>query len=169
MQINTVSPKTVQQWIEDKEAVVFDVRSQEEYDAEHIEGAILHSMPNIDIAKIKELAKGKKIVFHCNSGGRAGRACEAFGEEAFVIKNSLQGWKQAGLPTVAKKVKMSLERQVLAIAGSLVVTGFVFGSIFSSNWYFLSLFVGAGLTYAGFSGNCMLKKLLMELPYNKNN
>jgi rhodanese-related sulfurtransferase len=166
-----ISPKGVRGLLDDNDAILVDVRTPEEHAAEHIKEAILHPFAEFDAKKIKELAAAKKVIFHCNSGGRAKKAAEAYiaagHEEVAVLKDSLQGWKQTELPTIIKKEKMSLERQVLTVAGSLVVTGVLLGNSFSSNWFFLSVLVGADLTYAGISGNCFLKKILIELPYNK--
>ncbi len=89
-------------------------------------------------------------------------------DEVFVLKGSIKGWKEAELPTKIKKEKMPIDRQVLTISGGSVVVGVLFGSIFSSNWFFLALVTGGVLIYDGFSGKNVLKKILMELPYNKS-
>ena len=55
--------------------VLIDVRSKSEWDADHIEGALL--MPHNEIGKLiaeKVPEKDKPIKLYCRSGGRAGMA-----------------------------------------------------------------------------------------------
>lgn len=60
----------------DKDAVLLDVRSREEYREGHIEGSVL--MPLDEIYNINEKVKdkNKRIYVYCRSGARAGRAVE---------------------------------------------------------------------------------------------
>ena len=57
----------------DAKPLLLDVRTQEEYDAGHIPGAIL--LPYDEIAaKFREADKGRPIVVYCRSGHRSGIA-----------------------------------------------------------------------------------------------
>jgi hypothetical protein len=67
----------------------------------------------------------------------------------------------------AKRKPWSLERQVRAMAGSMVVLSTVVG-LTVSPWFFAwALFVGAGLTFAGVSDICLMATLLGKLPWNR--
>lgn len=75
-------------------AIVLDVRTQEEWDAGHSENAInipLHMLP----LKIDELQKykDKKIVVVCRSGGRAGQAIQTLQEKGFQNLQNGGAWE----------------------------------------------------------------------------
>ena len=67
-------------------AVIIDVRSKEEYEDYHLEGAI--NIPYTEIAtKIKEysnITKDTKIVVYCKSGVRSGKAFETLKSEGYL-------------------------------------------------------------------------------------
>ncbi len=168
MSIENVKPAEAQKWVESGEAVIVDVREQDEFNQEHIAQAVLYPLSSFDADAVIKGAEGKKIVMQCASGKRAGQACQTFVEkhpetQIYLLEDGIQGWKNAGLPTEKKKggARIPLDRQVLVAAGSLVLLFILIGAPV------LSAAVGGGLIYAGLSGNCMMKQLLMKLPYNK--
>ena len=168
-----VSPQQAKNWLDSGEAVIFDVREKAEFNEEHIPGAVCHPVSSLNVEQIRSLAAGKKIVFQCASGKRAGMACEKFADSAqndniFLMEGSLPGWKQAGLATEKGGGVISLERQVMIVAGFLVLSGFLLSIAVAPGFIWLCGFVGAGLFFAGVSGTCMMKKLLMQLPFNKS-
>lgn len=59
----------------EKDFIILDVRTQEEYDAVHIDGALLLPYDQID-QKAKDLLpdKNQKILIYCRSGNRSGIA-----------------------------------------------------------------------------------------------
>lgn len=167
-----VSAQEARQWMDSRQAIVIDVREKAEYDAEHIPGAVLHPVSALDAAAIKNLAKGRRVVFQCASGKRAAGACEKFMAETgqdndvYLLQGSLPGWKQAGFATEKSGGVLPLDQQVLVAAGSIVLTGALL-SIIAAGWFvWLCAFAGAGMLYAGLSGNCMIKKVLMKMPWN---
>jgi rhodanese-related sulfurtransferase len=170
-ELSEISPQTAKERLDRDEAMLVDVRDETEHQAEHIPQAMLHPLPILNPHAIIAQADGKKIIFHCLSGKRASKACASFtqqtGLEAACLKGSIQGWKDAGLETTLATGAISLERQVMMVAGSVVLTGVLLSVFLNPEWIWLSGGVGAGLLFAGISGSCMLKKLLMALPYNK--
>lgn len=101
-----VSPEQVQEWLEGKEIVLVDVREPDEWNEEHIEGAMLVPLSAFDPQVILEQAGEELgIVFYCKVGGRADRVCQYFvqatGRAATCMEGSILGWKAQGLPTVA--------------------------------------------------------------------
>ncbi len=84
--------------------VVLDVRSAEEFQTGHIEGAINipHSDIEDEIAKLKAI--DKTIVVHCRSGYRAGKAeakMAKLGLTNFVhLEGDMLGWQEQNLPLV---------------------------------------------------------------------
>jgi rhodanese-related sulfurtransferase len=91
-----------------------------------------------------------------------GDACEIF-----QIDGGLEAWHNAGLPTVIdRRQPIELQRQVQIVAGGLVLLGIVMGLSVSPWFLAVSLFVGAGLMFAGISGYCGMARLLQRAPWN---
>lgn len=55
---------------------------------------------------------------------------------------------------------MSIDRMVLAFAGSVVLISVALSQWHSVNWLWLTAFVGANLLQSSFTGFCPLAKLL---------
>ena len=72
------------------DALIVDVRAKSEYDAGHIPGAI-----NIPLGHLKdrssELPRDKKLVVHCQGGGRAAIATSVLQSEGFADVTNVQG------------------------------------------------------------------------------
>ncbi len=58
---------------------------------------------------------------------------------------------------------MTIDRMVLAFAGTMVLAGLALGLYASPNWYWLSAFVGANLLQSSFTGFCPLAMVLKRL------
>lgn len=85
-----------------------------------------------------------------------------------MLAGGIEAWKKAGLPTtVDRKQPIEIGRQVQIAAGSLVLAGVVLGALVSPGFYLLSAFVGAGLAFAGISGNCGMTRLFALMPWNR--
>ena len=55
---------------------------------------------------------------------------------------------------------MSIERMVLAFAGSFILISIALSLIFSPYWLLFTAFVGANLLQSSFTGFCPLAKIL---------
>jgi rhodanese-related sulfurtransferase len=170
--LQTVDAKTLKHWIDQSTVDLIDVREPSEYASEHIPGAKLVPLSKFDSSEIPNTHK--KLILHCQSGHRSAQAAKKLLANGFEQVTHLQGgisaWKQAGYPTqVNKNAPISLMRQVQIVAGSLVLLGTLLGAFISPWFLILSGFVGAGLTFAGITGNCGLAMLLAKLPYNQSN
>lgn len=58
---------------------------------------------------------------------------------------------------------MTIDRVVLAFAGTMVLAGLVLGLYVNPNGYWLSAFVGANLLQSAFTGFCPLAMILRRL------
>jgi len=80
-----------------------DVRTQEEWDAYHIEGATLIPLDQLQ-SRVKEVPQDQEIVVVCRSGNRsqAGRDIlrQAGIEQATSMAGGVNAWYAAGYPTV---------------------------------------------------------------------
>jgi phage shock protein E len=87
----------------DKRNAVLDVRSEKEFKAGHIPGAI-----NIDIAdpafdaKVAKLDRSKTYMVHCVIGHRSAKACDRLYASGFTnildFTPGLRAWEKAGKP-----------------------------------------------------------------------
>ncbi|TRX38307.1 rhodanese-like domain-containing protein [Flavobacterium restrictum] len=91
--MNLTQEDWVSQLEADQNAVLLDVRTEDEYNDGIIENAI-----NIDIHKgqefiaaIEALDKSKNYYVYCRSGARSGKACEIMNEMGFENAYNLMG------------------------------------------------------------------------------
>lgn len=156
----------------EKGALLIDIRGADEYAREHIAQA--RHVP------LERLAGGARpfvgagaVVFHCLSGARTGQAARTLAActdgEAYVLDGGLQAWKRAGLPVVAdRSLPLPLNRQVQIAAGSIVLAATVLGATVWPWLHAVAALAGAGLVFAGVSGDCGLARLLMKMPWNRD-
>lgn len=80
--------------------LILDVRTQEEFMAGHVPGAVL--IPHDELEKrIAELGAPRPVVVYCKSGRRAGIAEEVLAHHGFsvtLLDGSWQAWQAAKLP-----------------------------------------------------------------------
>jgi phage shock protein E len=91
----------------DTNSVVLDVRTQREYDAGHLPGAVHIDWRRPDFAKrVSELDRSKTYLVHCAVGGRSAEACEAMTKLNFTnvvnFSDGMKGWEKAGKPVERK-------------------------------------------------------------------
>lgn len=154
--------------------LICDIREPDEYNREHIVGAKNYPLSTLQIDKLNDIAKDKKIIFHCQSGNRTKMNENIFKsincDEIMILCDGINDWKKQGC-AIAKnnKAPLPLMRQVQIIAGSLIILGVLLSYAVSKDFILLSGFVGLGLLIAGITGFCGMASILMLLPYNKNN
>lgn len=149
-----------------------DVRTPAEFESVHIAGS--YNMPLDQLPEHRNALSGAfdaPVVLICRSGRRAREAEQLLREidvpGIHILDGGLAAWEAAGLPVVRGRAHWSIERQVRAIAGALVLLG-TLGSLFV--WpplLAVAIFVGAGLLFAGLTDTCMMGMLLARLPYNR--
>ena len=64
---------------------------------------------------------------------------------------------------------MNIDRAVLAFAGSVILLSVVLTQYHSVNWMWLTVFVGANLLQAAFTGFCPLAKMLKVIGLKAGN
>ena len=85
---------------DDGQAMVLDVRDQEEWDAGHIPDALWVPMQEVE-ARRDELPTARRIITVCRSGKRSGKVAAQLreqGYEADNIEGGMQAWDEADLP-----------------------------------------------------------------------
>lgn len=171
MPIKTIDAATLKQWLDKGEAVLLDVREPAEHAACHISDARL--MPLGKVNKNALDAEGnKRIVIHCQRGGRGSSACEKLlaedpSLEIYNLEGGIQAWESAGLPVKKNGSRiLPLDRQVQLTIGLCVLTGSILGYFVNPLFFLLTGFFGAGLTFAGLTGFCGLALVMAKMPWN---
>lgn len=99
-----ISPKEASALYADKQAVIIDVREDDEWQAGHIQGAIhipLKQLPE----RLAELQtyKDKPVITQCRSGRRSLEALDILKKSGFKSPRSMEGglqaWTQQGFAT----------------------------------------------------------------------
>lgn len=107
MEVQNIDVQTAKKWLDNNEAILIDVREAAEHAAEKIAGAVLHPVGSICCRTIPQTAK--KILIHCQKGGRSNKACQKLIAEDSALKvynitGGIEAWQQAGFP-VQRAVK----------------------------------------------------------------
>ena len=153
--------------------VYIDVRDDDEFRSEHLRGSInlpLKSLANsaqglLDLAKIQEV----KLI--CLSGMRSANALKqlkSLDESTSIdsVPGGLKDWPNKAELVQSASPKLSLMRQVMIIAGALVLGFSLIALKVDVVWLWGSAFVGAGLLFAGVSGICLMAMILNKMPWN---
>ncbi len=167
MSLPTVSPIEAKRLI-DRGATLIDIRGADEHAREWIPNAC--NRPLGELTKLNVSAA--PVIFHCRAGNRTALNAEKLattaGCEAYVLDGGIEAWKRAGLPVVTDRTQpIEIMRQVQITAGSLVLLGMLLGYVAQPAFYLISLFMGGGLVFAGFTGWCGMAKLLAFMPWNR--
>ncbi len=157
----------------DNPAVDFiNVCSPVEYAEKHIPG--VRSVPLDEIpAHLNEFNNKKTIYVHCRSGKRGRAAIEKLESlgitaELINVEGGILAWDEAGFGTQAlSKRRIPLMQQVLLTAGLIIVLSHIGAVVLHPNLIYISLAVGAGLTFSGLTGWCGMAYLLGKMPWNK--
>lgn len=101
--LSTVDVEEAAERIRSGQAVLLDVRSQNEYESEHIEGA-RHIFYGKLPEHIEELPPESEIIIHCTSGTRSLIAASLLQSCGFTqvanMRGGIDAWRRAGLPVV---------------------------------------------------------------------
>lgn len=150
---------------------LLDVRTPAEFHTAHIAGS-----DNVPVDRVADHAPALSnaetpIVLVCRSGQRAERARailhQAGVQRLTVLDGGLQAWLADGHDVVRGRARMSLERQVRIVAGSISGLGAVLALVVSPLFALIPALVGGGLVFAGLTDTCAMGSVLSRLPYNK--
>lgn len=102
--ITEISPEDAAAKLQNKDAVIVDVREKDEWDEEHIPHALHLSRGTIEFEIEEHLPDtNAALILHCGGGGRSALAAENLQKMGYKNVRSMAGglkaWKSAGLPT----------------------------------------------------------------------
>jgi len=167
--VRSISPAEAKRLVDEENALLVDIREPEEFAREQIAGARLEPLSVLPFLP-HDPDRERPAVFFCHSGRRTNNnAITLKGRgfaTAFFVEGGLEGWKKAGLPVIKRAVPLPMPRQIQMAAGSMVFA-FSLLSFSMPTFTWLTLFVGAGLIFAGYSGICLMATLLARMPWNR--
>ncbi|MDE3017245.1 MAG: rhodanese-like domain-containing protein [Pseudomonadota bacterium] len=171
MAIQNVKPEVLSRWLDDGGAALIDVREPSEHKAASIPGAHLLPLGNVTSTVLPDHA-GKKLVVHCQSGGRSAQAAEKLLKEnpnleIHNLEGGIGAWKEAGYKVNGAGGFLPLDRQVQLTVGLCVLIGSLLAYYVSPAFLLFTGFFGLGLTFAGITGHCGLAMLMAKMPWNK--
>jgi rhodanese-related sulfurtransferase len=150
---------------------VIDVRTGLEFESVHVPGSHLVPLHELSARVDEILALPAPRLLLCRTGVRAARARELLAAQGVpdlaVVEGGLEAYQHVGGELRTGEAHMSLERQVRIAAGSLVLLGVGLGSLLHPVFLGLSVFVGAGLVFAGITDWCGMGLLLARAPWNR--
>jgi len=102
--ITEISAQDAAAKLKSVEAVIVDVREKDEWDEEHIPGALHMSRGTIELDIEEKVADpNAMIICHCGGGGRGALATQSLQKMGYKNVRNMTGgfkaWKAAGLPT----------------------------------------------------------------------
>ena len=91
-EVQNVDVKAFEALIQKGNVQLIDVRTTQEYQEGHIDGASLQNIRNIDFEQnLDKLDKTKPVLVYCKSGGRSARAADMLKEKGFTQIYNLEG------------------------------------------------------------------------------
>ena len=99
---NQINPNAAVQMMNQRQAILIDIRSADSYKAHHIPQT--RHIPSAEIVdKTAKIDKDKPIILVCNTGRSAAAPAAALRKNGFtnvsVLEGGITAWAQAGLPT----------------------------------------------------------------------
>ena len=150
-----------------------DVRTPKEFEGVHISGARNIPLPDLHtyVDELKTLSQERPIMLVCRTQNRVKIAYEYLTNNGLtnceILDGGITAWVDQGKPVVKGQQRISLEGQVRAIAGGLILIGVALGFTIHSGFFFLPAIVGAGLLHAGLTDSCLMGMLLSKIPLNR--
>ena len=99
--IQRLNPTQFRSEINNENIILIDIRTPEEYNEGHIEGAININYYSHDFSnQISQLDKDKTYYIYCRRGSRSGNALEVFRNlnfnEVYDLRNGINSWVNQG-------------------------------------------------------------------------
>ena len=150
-----------------------DVRTPLEFETIHIPEARNVPLPDLHkfLDELKNLSQERPILLVCRTQNRVKIAYEYLINNGLtnceILDGGITTWVDHGNPVIKGKQRISLEGQVRAIAGGVILLGVALGFTVHSMFFLLPAMVGGGLLHAGLTDSCLMGMLLSKLPINR--
>jgi rhodanese-related sulfurtransferase len=156
------------------EPIYIDVRTPQEFESVHIPDARNIPLPDVQpvIEDLRQLSRRNPLVLVCRTQNRARMAHELLTRQGVtncsVLEGGISRWIEENKPLIRGRNRLSLEAQVRAIAGAIILLGIGLTLAVHPGFLLIPALVGAGLLHAGLTDSCLMGMLLAKLPYNRN-
>ena len=158
---------------QDLNPLYVDVRTPQEFENVHISGARNIPLPDLHtyIEELKTLSQQRPIMLVCRTQNRVKIAYDYLMNNGVtqceILEGGITAWVEQGKPVINGQQGISLEGQVRAIAGGLILIGVAMGFLVHGGFFLLPALVGAGLLHAGLTDSCLMGMVLSKLPMNR--
>ncbi|MBD2160198.1 rhodanese-like domain-containing protein [Limnothrix sp. FACHB-1083] len=108
--IPEVSAEVLYEWLKTQKITLIDVREVQEFQTEHIAGAVLQPLSQLNGTAWS--AESETVVLYCRSGRRSAEGGQRLLRDRNLplvhLKGGILAWKAAGYPTVVKNESDSI-------------------------------------------------------------
>ena len=150
---------------------LYRVLDKEGAEEKELIGVVIPFETNLVVEEIQHLSQKQPIVLVCRTQNRVKIAYEYLTNNSVINCQILEGgitdWVKSGKPAIRGRKSLSLEGQVRAIAGSLILLGVGLGVAVNLWFLLIPAFVGVGLLHAGLTDSCLMGIVLTKLPMNR--
>ena len=92
--VEPISGKMLDYYVGRKDSFIIDLRSQEEFHAGHIKGAVNVPYEKFAEMQIYDFPKGKILVLYCERGGASLRAARILARNGYKTKSVIGGMNE---------------------------------------------------------------------------
>lgn len=164
--MQTITADKIKSW----KGRIIDVRNTNEFAAERMPGTEC-----VPLGTLASTASGwrrdEPLLLTCRSGMRSRQAYDQLAAAGFtnlaMLTGGIEACKKAGLNVVVIKKTLPIIRQVMIVAGALLILGLVLSGR-EPAFVILTWLVSIGLVFSGVTGYCPMAKLLEMMPWNKS-
>lgn len=171
--MRSLTPQEADANVKSGEAVLIDIRSEQEFAAAHLPGAI-HLLPETVDADVARVLGDRNPIFYCSSGMRTKSQAATLGAAGFadpaVLDGGLNAWRAASLPVkevATPKGPLPLQQQVQITVAILLLALTAMSIWVSPSFVIGAGLIGLGLGFAGLTGTCGMARVLLLMPWNK--
>lgn len=183
--MQTIDSGKLDQWLTQQAIVLIDIRDVSDYERERIAGAFWLPLDRVNEHTLKPFS-GKRIVFYCQSSMRSNAVATKISklmpdQEIFHLNGGINTWKMEGHQTQfvnfekggdkaasCPAVKPGPIQQTYIAIGSFLILFTMLGQFVNKGFFFVPTFMGGMLIIAGWTNWCMLTKIIMKMPWNRN-
>lgn len=149
---------------------VVDVRTEAEFAAERLPGSECVPLDRLT-AVASSWDREEPLILMSAAGVRSKDAMNRLAGMGFtnltMLEGGLKACKRVGLDVVVDRKTIPILRQVLMVAGFLVLLGLLLAYSHSVYFLLLPLLVGCGMVISGMTGICPMAWVLSRMPWNR--
>jgi rhodanese-related sulfurtransferase len=146
-----------------------DVRSETEFAAGHIPGAINIPLTEMDF-RCGDLNPGLPLVIVSGNSSRAELAAKMLASRhacITILAGGTASWVSSGYTLVSTtRTRWSVERQARLVVGAILLTSLGLSHFVHPYWLFVAGTIGIGLVTAGLTDVCFMGTLMGRMPWN---